>query len=114
MIYFDKQIQEEMDFIKGEVEYLENDKELQEDIKNKDPIIEAFQKNNFKKKLELYKKSIALYEKALLSEGTEKLNLVREAMLAELEGTNKYDLSQIETDIKSWPEDLKEEFKNYK
>lgn len=114
MINFDKQIQEEIDWIRDEVEYLENDKELQEDIKNKDPIIESFQENNFKKKAELYKKSIALYEKALISEGTEKINLIREAIIAELKGTNEHDLSQIEMDIDLWPEELKEEFETFK
>ena len=114
MIDFDENIQEEIDWIKDEVEYLKTDKELKEDIKNKDPIIESFQKNNLKKKIQCYKKSIKLYEKALISEGTEKLDLVREAMLAELEGTNKYDLSQIETHINLWPQELKEEFENYK
>lgn len=114
MIDFDKQIQEEMNWVKDEVDYMENDKELKEGIKNKDPIIESFQKNNLKKKIQCDKKSIKLYEKALVSEGTEKLNLVREAMLAELEGTNKYDLSQIETNIKSWPKELKEEFETFK
>lgn len=114
MICIDKQIKEELDFIKGEVEYLENDKELQEDIKNKDPIVEAFQKNNFKRKVELYKESIGLYEEALISNGTERLNLVRKAVIAELKGTNEYDLSGIETSINTWPEELKEEFKNFK
>lgn len=113
---FNKDIEREIDWFKDELEYLETDEELKEDIKNKDPIIEAFQKTVLVERIILHKKIINLYEKAFISEGTEKMNLVRKAMLVETEsiGTGKYDLSKIETDFDSWPEELKEEFENFK
>lgn len=89
MIYFDKEIQEEIEHIKFQIKYLNGDEEIQEDVKDENLIIEAFQKNNLKKKIELYTEAKKLFEKALKLKGSpaifkERNNLIREALLADL------------------------------
>ncbi len=96
MINFDKQIQEEIDYIKFQIKFLSEGKEIQEDIEDKDPIIEAFQKDKISKKIECYKEAIELFEKALKLKGSpaiykERNNLIREALLVDL----KADLMEI-------------------
>ena len=49
MIYFDKQIQEEIKHIEFQMEHL-NEEEFLEDIKDENPVIEAFQKDKTEKK----------------------------------------------------------------
>jgi len=120
MIYFDKQIQEEIDHIKFQIKYLNGDEEFTEDIKDENPIIEAFQKNNLKNKIELYKKSIKLFEKALkikppavrmkdnVSFFKERNNLIREAMLADL-NADVLNLFYDKKDV-----EIREEFQEFK
>lgn len=120
MIHFDKQIQEEIDWIKELIEYLSDPKKIQEDIEDEDPIVEAFQKSKIKSKIECYKEAIELFEKALKLKGKairlkenvsvyrEKNNLIREALLADLKA-DTMEIYYSEKDV-----DLKEEFENFK
>ncbi len=113
MINFDKQIQEEIDYIKFQIKFLSEGKEIQEDIEDKDPIIEAFQKDKISKKIECYKEAIELFEKAIKLEGNpsnhkERNNLIREALLVDLKA-DTMGLYYSERDVY-----MKEEFENFK
>lgn len=113
MIDFDKEIQEEIEHIEFQIKYLSDPKEIQEDIEDEDPIVEAFQKDRIKKKIELYKQSIELFKKAIKLERNpathkERNNLIREAMIVDL----KTDLMEIFYNKKDV--DLKEEFETFK
>jgi len=99
-------IQEEIDWVKERIEYLEG--EIEEESKDEDPIIEAFQKSKFEEKIGLLKKALSLYEKALKSIGKERTNLIREAMLIDLKE------SQIDPFYDKRYEEIKEEFEIFK
>jgi len=120
MIYFDKQIQEEINWIKELIKHLNNPKKIQEDIEDENPIIEAFQKDRIKQKIELYKKAKKLYEEILkmkspsirmkdnVSFYKKRNNLIREAMIADL-NANTMEIYYNKKDV-----DIKEEFENFK
>lgn len=113
MIYFDKQIQERIDHINFQIKYLNGDEEFTEDIKDEDSIIEAFQKNNLEKKIGFYKEAKKLYEKAIKLKGTpaiykERFNLIREAILAEI-NADTLNLFYDKKDV-----DIIEEFQEFK
>jgi len=113
MIYFDKQIQEEIEHINFQIKHLNGDEEFLEDIKDEDSIIEAFQKDKTEKKIELYKKAKELLEKALKLKGSpaiykERNNLIREALIIDLNA----DVSGVFYDEKDV--DIKEEFQEFK
>ena len=113
MIYFDKQIQEEIKHIEFQIQHLNGDEEFLEDIKDENSVIEAFQKDRVKKKIELYRKAKGLLEKALKLKGSpaiykERNNLIREALIIDLNA----DTSNIFYDNKDV--DIKEEFENFK
>lgn len=119
MIYFDKQIQEEIKHIEFQMEHL-NEEEFLEDIKDENPVIEAFQKDKTEKKIELYKKAKGLLEKALKLHGKaaklkdnvsiykERNNLIREALIIDLNA----DVSGVFYDKKD--EEILEEFEAFK
>jgi len=89
MAYFKKQIQEEIEHIEFQIKYLSEGEDIQEDIEDENPIVEAFQKDRIKQKIELYKQAKKLFKKAIKLEGNpsthkERNNLIREAMIADL------------------------------
>lgn len=120
MIYLDKQLQEAIQGIEFQIEYLSEDEDIQKDIEDEDPIIEAFQKDRIKQKIEFYKEAKEIFEKALKLHGKaiklkenvsvyrERNNLIREAMILDL----KADIMEIYYNKKDV--DIKEEFENFK
>ena len=102
--------------LQGEIEGIEfREKDLtewlQEDIKDEDPIVEAFQKRQLKKSLAVYKKIRELYQKALELSVKKRGGLIREAML--LECTAENGINSIFYD-KDSEEELREEFQEFK